>query len=116
MEPLSLENVLEPCAYAPTYVLKDFPIARYQGLQFVSTQRERLPKATVSPNLTPKLLALPVGVPVLHLSQRPHPPHSHGDRQQVLLPRVPTLPGKVGWRWGIILSEARRRSLREEGH
>ncbi|GAB1292885.1 N-acetyl-beta-glucosaminyl-glycoprotein 4-beta-N-acetylgalactosaminyltransferase 1 [Apodemus speciosus] len=35
MEPLSLENVLEPCAYAPTYVLKDFPIARYQGLQFV---------------------------------------------------------------------------------
>lgn len=38
MEPLSLENVLQPCAYAPTYVLKDFPIARYQGLQFVSTQ------------------------------------------------------------------------------
>lgn len=36
MEPSSLENVLEPCAYAPTYVLKDFPIARYQGLQFVS--------------------------------------------------------------------------------
>ncbi|XP_010638751.1 N-acetyl-beta-glucosaminyl-glycoprotein 4-beta-N-acetylgalactosaminyltransferase 1 [Fukomys damarensis] len=35
MEPSSLESVLEPCAYAPTYVLKDFPIARYQGLQFV---------------------------------------------------------------------------------
>ncbi|XP_020037744.1 N-acetyl-beta-glucosaminyl-glycoprotein 4-beta-N-acetylgalactosaminyltransferase 1 isoform X2 [Castor canadensis] len=35
MEPSSLENVLEPCTYAPTYVLKDFPIARYQGLQFV---------------------------------------------------------------------------------
>ncbi|XP_062951732.1 N-acetyl-beta-glucosaminyl-glycoprotein 4-beta-N-acetylgalactosaminyltransferase 1 [Cynocephalus volans] len=35
MEPSSLENVLEPCAYAPTYVVKDFPIARYQGLQFV---------------------------------------------------------------------------------
>ncbi|XP_008852595.1 N-acetyl-beta-glucosaminyl-glycoprotein 4-beta-N-acetylgalactosaminyltransferase 1 isoform X2 [Nannospalax galili] len=35
MEPSSLENVLEPCAYAPTYILKDFPIARYQGLQFV---------------------------------------------------------------------------------
>ncbi|KAL1789126.1 N-acetyl-beta-glucosaminyl-glycoprotein 4-beta-N-acetylgalactosaminyltransferase 1 [Sigmodon hispidus] len=35
MEPVNLENVLEPCAYAPTYVLKDFPIARYQGLQFV---------------------------------------------------------------------------------
>ncbi|XP_048216497.1 N-acetyl-beta-glucosaminyl-glycoprotein 4-beta-N-acetylgalactosaminyltransferase 1 [Perognathus longimembris pacificus] len=35
MEPSSLENVLEPCTYAPTYILKDFPIARYQGLQFV---------------------------------------------------------------------------------
>ncbi|KAL4671461.1 hypothetical protein H8959_004170 [Pygathrix nigripes] len=35
MESSSLENVLEPCAYAPTYVVKDFPIARYQGLQFV---------------------------------------------------------------------------------
>uniref|UniRef100_A0A8C5KTZ9 Beta-1,4-N-acetylgalactosaminyltransferase n=1 Tax=Jaculus jaculus TaxID=51337 RepID=A0A8C5KTZ9_JACJA len=35
MEPSSLEKVLEPCAYAPTYILKDFPIARYQGLQFV---------------------------------------------------------------------------------
>lgn len=53
MEPLSLENVLEPCAYAPTYVLKDFPIARYQGLQFVSAQWERLPKATLSPKPYP---------------------------------------------------------------
>ncbi|XP_059566662.1 N-acetyl-beta-glucosaminyl-glycoprotein 4-beta-N-acetylgalactosaminyltransferase 1 isoform X2 [Myotis daubentonii] len=35
LEPSSLEDVLEPCAYAPTYVVKDFPIARYQGLQFV---------------------------------------------------------------------------------
>ncbi|XP_032494606.1 N-acetyl-beta-glucosaminyl-glycoprotein 4-beta-N-acetylgalactosaminyltransferase 1 isoform X7 [Phocoena sinus] len=35
VEPWSLENVLEPCTYAPTYVVKDFPIARYQGLQFV---------------------------------------------------------------------------------
>ncbi|XP_028370917.1 N-acetyl-beta-glucosaminyl-glycoprotein 4-beta-N-acetylgalactosaminyltransferase 1 isoform X1 [Phyllostomus discolor] len=35
VEPSRLENVLEPCAYAPTYVVKDFPIARYQGLQFV---------------------------------------------------------------------------------
>ncbi|XP_014651311.1 PREDICTED: N-acetyl-beta-glucosaminyl-glycoprotein 4-beta-N-acetylgalactosaminyltransferase 1 [Ceratotherium simum simum] len=35
VEPSSLENVLQPCAYAPTYVVKDFPIARYQGLQFV---------------------------------------------------------------------------------
>lgn len=31
-----MENVLVPCAYSPTYVVKDFPIARYQGLQFVS--------------------------------------------------------------------------------
>ncbi|KAM9495121.1 N-acetyl-beta-glucosaminyl-glycoprotein 4-beta-N-acetylgalactosaminyltransferase 1 [Clarias gariepinus] len=30
-----LENVLPPCLYSPTYVVKDFPIARYQGLQFV---------------------------------------------------------------------------------
>ncbi|KAI5929640.1 N-acetyl-beta-glucosaminyl-glycoprotein 4-beta-N-acetylgalactosaminyltransferase 1 [Manis javanica] len=35
VEPSRLEDVLEPCAYAPTYVVKDFPIARYQGLQFV---------------------------------------------------------------------------------
>ncbi|XP_004599285.2 N-acetyl-beta-glucosaminyl-glycoprotein 4-beta-N-acetylgalactosaminyltransferase 1-like isoform X1 [Ochotona princeps] len=35
VEPATVENVLEPCAYAPTYVVKDFPIARYQGLQFV---------------------------------------------------------------------------------
>ncbi|XP_012863905.2 N-acetyl-beta-glucosaminyl-glycoprotein 4-beta-N-acetylgalactosaminyltransferase 1, partial [Echinops telfairi] len=35
LEPAHLENVLEACAYAPTYVVKDFPIARYQGLQFV---------------------------------------------------------------------------------
>ncbi|XP_037371547.1 LOW QUALITY PROTEIN: N-acetyl-beta-glucosaminyl-glycoprotein 4-beta-N-acetylgalactosaminyltransferase 1 [Talpa occidentalis] len=35
LEPSSLEDVLPPCAYAPTYVVKDFPIARYQGLQFV---------------------------------------------------------------------------------
>lgn len=43
MEPSNLESVLEPCAYAPTYVLKDFPIARYQGLQFVSAQTQTLP-------------------------------------------------------------------------
>ncbi|XP_029010136.1 N-acetyl-beta-glucosaminyl-glycoprotein 4-beta-N-acetylgalactosaminyltransferase 1 [Betta splendens] len=30
-----LENVLPACVYSPTYVVKDFPIARYQGLQFV---------------------------------------------------------------------------------
>ncbi|XP_069480025.1 N-acetyl-beta-glucosaminyl-glycoprotein 4-beta-N-acetylgalactosaminyltransferase 1 isoform X2 [Ambystoma mexicanum] len=30
-----VDNVLVPCAYTPTYVVKDFPIARYQGLQFV---------------------------------------------------------------------------------
>uniref|UniRef100_A0A8C1I5V2 Beta-1,4-N-acetylgalactosaminyltransferase n=1 Tax=Cyprinus carpio TaxID=7962 RepID=A0A8C1I5V2_CYPCA len=32
---LQLENVLPSCVYSPTYVVKDFPIARYQGLQFV---------------------------------------------------------------------------------
>ncbi|KAG7468426.1 hypothetical protein MATL_G00142820 [Megalops atlanticus] len=35
IEPSRLENVLPPCLYSPTYVVKDFPIARYQGLQFV---------------------------------------------------------------------------------
>ncbi|XDV52601.1 hypothetical protein PO909_021316 [Leuciscus waleckii] len=35
IEPAHLENILPPCLYSPTYVVKDFPIARYQGLQFV---------------------------------------------------------------------------------
>ncbi|XP_036390657.1 N-acetyl-beta-glucosaminyl-glycoprotein 4-beta-N-acetylgalactosaminyltransferase 1 [Megalops cyprinoides] len=35
IEPSRLENVLPACLYSPTYVVKDFPIARYQGLQFV---------------------------------------------------------------------------------
>ncbi|XP_061101216.1 N-acetyl-beta-glucosaminyl-glycoprotein 4-beta-N-acetylgalactosaminyltransferase 1-like [Conger conger] len=35
IEPSHLESVLPSCLYAPTYVVKDFPIARYQGLQFV---------------------------------------------------------------------------------
>ncbi|KAJ8249399.1 hypothetical protein GJAV_G00234380 [Gymnothorax javanicus] len=35
IEPSHLENMLPPCLYSPTYVVKDFPIARYQGLQFV---------------------------------------------------------------------------------
>ncbi|XP_030646469.1 N-acetyl-beta-glucosaminyl-glycoprotein 4-beta-N-acetylgalactosaminyltransferase 1 [Chanos chanos] len=35
IDPARLENVLPACLYAPTYVVKDFPIARYQGLQFV---------------------------------------------------------------------------------
>ncbi|XP_073724993.1 N-acetyl-beta-glucosaminyl-glycoprotein 4-beta-N-acetylgalactosaminyltransferase 1 [Misgurnus anguillicaudatus] len=35
IEPARLENVLPSCLYSPTYVVKDFPIARYQGLQFV---------------------------------------------------------------------------------
>ncbi|TRY95079.1 hypothetical protein DNTS_011642, partial [Danionella cerebrum] len=30
-----LEGVLPSCVYSPTYVVKDFPMARYQGLQFV---------------------------------------------------------------------------------
>lgn len=43
VEPSELESVLEPCAYSPTYVVKDFPIARYQGLQFVSAPSQGLP-------------------------------------------------------------------------
>ncbi|NXA41074.1 B4GN4 acetylgalactosaminyltransferase, partial [Eudromia elegans] len=35
IEASRVEKVLAPCAYSPTYVVKDFPIARYQGLQFV---------------------------------------------------------------------------------
>ncbi|XP_053576489.1 N-acetyl-beta-glucosaminyl-glycoprotein 4-beta-N-acetylgalactosaminyltransferase 1 [Bombina bombina] len=35
IEESRVDNVLAPCAYNPTYVVKDFPIARYQGLQFV---------------------------------------------------------------------------------
>uniref|UniRef100_A0AAR2JMF9 Beta-1,4-N-acetylgalactosaminyltransferase n=1 Tax=Pygocentrus nattereri TaxID=42514 RepID=A0AAR2JMF9_PYGNA len=35
IDPSRLENVLPSCLYSPTYVVKDFPIARYQGLQFV---------------------------------------------------------------------------------
>uniref|UniRef100_A0A8C6UKU9 Beta-1,4-N-acetylgalactosaminyltransferase n=1 Tax=Neogobius melanostomus TaxID=47308 RepID=A0A8C6UKU9_9GOBI len=35
IDPARLENVLPACLYSPTYVVKDFPIARYQGLQFV---------------------------------------------------------------------------------
>ncbi|NXW07405.1 B4GN4 acetylgalactosaminyltransferase, partial [Fregetta grallaria] len=35
IEASRVEDVLVPCAYSPTYVVKDFPIARYQGLQFV---------------------------------------------------------------------------------
>ena len=42
--------MLEPCAYAPTYVVKDFPIARYQGLQFVSAPSQGLPETQASPS------------------------------------------------------------------
>ncbi|MEQ2229132.1 hypothetical protein ILYODFUR_015816 [Ilyodon furcidens] len=35
IDPTRLQNVLPACIYSPTYVVKDFPIARYQGLQFV---------------------------------------------------------------------------------
>nr|XP_014343922.1 PREDICTED: N-acetyl-beta-glucosaminyl-glycoprotein 4-beta-N-acetylgalactosaminyltransferase 1 isoform X1 [Latimeria chalumnae] len=35
IEPQRVKNVLPPCIYSPSYVVKDFPIARYQGLQFV---------------------------------------------------------------------------------
>ncbi|XP_030622159.1 N-acetyl-beta-glucosaminyl-glycoprotein 4-beta-N-acetylgalactosaminyltransferase 1 [Chanos chanos] len=35
IESSRLESVLPVCLYSPTYIVKDFPIARYQGLQFV---------------------------------------------------------------------------------
>ncbi|XP_077451807.1 N-acetyl-beta-glucosaminyl-glycoprotein 4-beta-N-acetylgalactosaminyltransferase 1 [Stigmatopora argus] len=35
ISPSRLVNVLPACLYSPTYVVKDFPMARYQGLQFV---------------------------------------------------------------------------------
>lgn len=43
IDPSRLENVLPACLYSPTYVVKDFPIARYQGLQFVSHLKHHLP-------------------------------------------------------------------------
>ncbi|XP_051885163.1 N-acetyl-beta-glucosaminyl-glycoprotein 4-beta-N-acetylgalactosaminyltransferase 1-like [Pristis pectinata] len=35
IDPLRVQHVLPTCLYLPTYIVKDFPIARYQGLQFV---------------------------------------------------------------------------------
>ncbi|KAI5626279.1 N-acetyl-beta-glucosaminyl-glycoprotein 4-beta-N-acetylgalactosaminyltransferase 1, partial [Silurus asotus] len=35
MDQSRLKKVLPSCVYSPTYVVRDFPIARYQGLQFV---------------------------------------------------------------------------------
>lgn len=105
VEPARLEDVLEPCAYAPTYVVKDFPIARYQGLQFVSAPRTPgcppgcpAPQAVLPglPPAPPSALSPHPGIPALRLPQRPHAPHAHGDGKQVLLPRVPALPGEVG--------------------
>lgn len=37
MDQSRLEKVLPYCVYSPTYIVRDFPIARYQGLQFVSS-------------------------------------------------------------------------------
>ncbi|XP_041052593.1 N-acetyl-beta-glucosaminyl-glycoprotein 4-beta-N-acetylgalactosaminyltransferase 1-like [Carcharodon carcharias] len=35
IDPSRVQHILPPCVYSPTYIVKDFPIARYQGLQFV---------------------------------------------------------------------------------
>ncbi|XP_067902084.1 N-acetyl-beta-glucosaminyl-glycoprotein 4-beta-N-acetylgalactosaminyltransferase 1 isoform X2 [Heterodontus francisci] len=35
IDPSQVQHILPPCVYSPTYIVKDFPIARYQGLQFV---------------------------------------------------------------------------------
>ncbi|XP_069752525.1 N-acetyl-beta-glucosaminyl-glycoprotein 4-beta-N-acetylgalactosaminyltransferase 1-like isoform X3 [Narcine bancroftii] len=35
IDPSRVQHVLPTCLYLPTYIVKDFPIARYQGLQFV---------------------------------------------------------------------------------
>lgn len=112
MEPLSLENVLEPCTYAPTYILKDFPIARYQGLQFVSARCRRWLKATLCP--------------------RPYP-LAIGPARRCTCPSFTpmTIPVSLTWRqttsastvsphyiwkgrWGRGLSEARMRSLKRK--
>ncbi|GCB75313.1 hypothetical protein scyTo_0016408 [Scyliorhinus torazame] len=36
IDPSRVQHILPSCVYSPTYIVKDFPIARYQGLQFVS--------------------------------------------------------------------------------
>lgn len=55
-----MENVLVPCAYSPTYVVKDFPIARYQGLQFVSVPLGTGP-CSHKDTVEPKARMLPPG-------------------------------------------------------
>ncbi|XP_062403564.1 beta-1,4-N-acetylgalactosaminyltransferase 3 [Sardina pilchardus] len=35
INPLDLKNILPDCSYNPSYTIKDFPLSRYQGLQFV---------------------------------------------------------------------------------
>ena len=49
IDPSRLENVLPACLYSPTYVVKDFPIARYQGLQFVSDLSITIPLGHKTP-------------------------------------------------------------------
>lgn len=57
-----LENVLPACLYSPTYVVKDFPIARYQGLQFVSQPSSSVHVSVCMHKCVPACVPVYVGV------------------------------------------------------
>lgn len=85
------------------------PHREVPGTTICKCRPPRVPRVPAAPSppgplspCGPALSALHCpGVPVLRLSQRPHAPHSHGDRKQVLLPGVAAVPGEVGGAaWG----------------
>lgn len=117
MDQSRLEKVLPSCVYSPTYVVRDFPIARYQGLQFVSrtdtpyaldlfqiyyvlvqifTVRKHCPIGhylCYNQCFFPLIILL--GVSVLRLSKRFHQTHTYGKREQMLLQGISSVPEKV---------------------